>query len=157
MSMFEWPEPMLKAVIAEGLASHWKDALILPTTEARAKAKQEIIKQMEEMFSDDSDFQTIIHLYIEVGPLLAENKAISKAAAKMPQIRNVAPEVLDEQEAVNLMERETLLPKDKWEGTLKLMLRYAGPQMRSLENNLRPAYVERKPQSSKGLPPSAVI
>lgn len=157
MSMFEWPEPMLKAVIAEGLASHWKDALVLPTMEARTKAKQEIIRQMEEMFSDDSDFQTIIHLYIEVGPLLAENKAISKAAVKMPAIRNVAPEILNEQEAVDLMEHETLLPKEKWEGTLKLMLRYAGPQMRSLENNLRPAYEKYRPQSSKGLPPNVVI
>lgn len=156
MSMFEWPEPMLKAVIAEGLESLWKDALELPTAEARNKAKQKILERFTEIDPEDNRLKTIAHLYVEVGPLLAENKAISRAAAKMPQIRNVAPEVLDEQEAVELMKRETLLPEKEWAMILKHeMLR--GVEMRSAKNKLFPAWIDYKPPTGKGLPENWIL
>ena len=144
MSIFEWPEPMLKAVVAEGLESLWKNALELPTAEARGKAKQKIYNRVAEDFRgfgwDDSMAHTIAYLYLEVGPLLAEHRAISKAAKKMSQIRNVAPEVLTPEEAVELMRHETLAPPEEWAPILRHKMRM-GVEMRSAVNKLFPAWI----------------
>ena len=140
MSIFEWPEPMLKAVVAEGLESLWKNALELPTAEARAKAKQKILKEREEAMGGTERAQLIARLYVEVGPLLAEHRAISKAAQKMPQIRNVAPEVLTPDEAVELMKHETLAPVEEWAPILRHKMRM-GVEMRSAVNKLHPAWI----------------
>ena len=131
MSMFEWPEPMLKAVVAEGLVSGWKTALELPTAEARAKAKQKILRDYMETYENDQTLATAARLYVEVGPLLAEHKAISKAAKKMPQIRNVAPEVLTPEE---------------WELVLKHDLRRRR-EMCYASTGIRPAWAEPYPIS----------
>ena len=146
MSMFEWPEPMLKAVVAEGLVSGWKTALELPTAEARAKAKQKILRDYMETYENDQTLATAARLYVEVGPLLAEHKAISKAAKKMPQIRNVAPEVLTPEEAVELMRRETLAPPEEWELVLKHDLRRRR-EMCYASTGIRPAWAEPYPIS----------
>ena len=140
MSMFEWPEPMLKAVVAEGLESLWKNALELPTAEARAKAKQKILKEREEAMGGTEEAKLVARLYVEVGPLLAEHRAISKAAKKMPQIRNVAPEVLTPDEAVELMKHETLAPPEEWAPILRHKMRM-GVEMRSAVNKLFPAWI----------------
>lgn len=145
MSMFEWPEPMLKAVIAEGLNSRWEAALTLPTAEARAKAKQEILKECAEELGNDERAKTVARLYVEVGPILAEHKAISKAAAKMPQIRNVAPEVLTPEEAVELMNHETLLPEREWKQMLRMQLRFGGYEMRWKKDPILGAWVDKIP------------
>lgn len=146
MSIFEWPEPMLKAVVAEGLVSGWKAALELPTAEARAKAKQEILRDYMETYENDQALATAARLYIEVGPILAEHRAISKAAKKMPQIRNVAPEVLTPDEAVELMKHETLAPPEEWELVLKHDLRRRR-EMCYASTGIRPAWAEPYPIS----------
>ena len=146
MSIFEWPEPMLKAVVAEGLESGWKAALELPTAEARAKAKQEILRDYMETYENDQALATAARLYIEVGPILAEHRAISKAAKKMPQIRNVAPEVLTPEEAVELMRHETLAPPEEWELVLKHDLRRRR-EMCYASTGIRPAWAEPYPIS----------
>ena len=146
MSIFEWPEPMLKAVVVEGLVSGWKAALELPTAEARAKAKQEILRDYMETYENDQALATAARLYIEVGPILAEHRAISKAAKKMPQIRNVAPEVLTPDEAVELMKHETLAPPEEWELVLKHDLRRRR-EMCYASTGIRPAWAEPYPIS----------
>lgn len=142
MSMFEWPEPMLQAVIAEGMVSGWKEALELPTAAARNKAKQKILnrvtKDYEEGLGDRSQAMLIARLYVEAGPILAEHRAISKAAEKMPMIRNAAPEILTPDEGVELMKHETLAPQEEWARFLRHKL-HVGEEMYLL-NDLRVAY-----------------
>lgn len=45
-------------------------------------------------------------MFLEVGPLLAEHEAISKAVKKHPMLRNAAPEILDRSEAKALAAAE---------------------------------------------------
>lgn len=159
MSIFEWPEPMLKAVVAEGLESLWKNALELPTAEARGKAKQKIYNRVAEDFRgfgwDDSMAHTIAYLYLEVGPLLAEHRAISKAAKKMSQIRNVAPEVLTPEEAVELMRHETLAPPEEWQPSLQRMMR-SEREMRSAANKLHPAWIPSRKYNPDDYDPNMI-
>ena len=106
MSIFEWTDPMREAVIAEGLVSQWKYLLELPTPELRAKAKEKLYK---ELVDEEGYWEPAVRMYLELGPILAEHKAISKASRKMPQIRMVAPEILTVSEAMAVALKETPL------------------------------------------------
>ena len=108
MSLYELPEPLLKAIVDAGLKTAWKESLSLPSAEARYRAKVKIQKQarMYRGKSVPDAAETAARMFTEVGPLLAEHEAISKAAQKFPILRNAAPEILTEDEAVALMEAD---------------------------------------------------
>lgn len=105
MSIFEWTDRMREAVIAEGLESQWKYLLELPTQELRTKAKMKIYKEVLVR----EQWEPAARMYLELGPILAEHKAISKAAQKMPEIRAVVPEILTIEEALAVALKETPL------------------------------------------------
>ena len=128
MSMFEWPDNLREAVIAEGLVSQWKYLLELPTAGQRNKAKQRIYK--ETMLREE--WEPANRMYLELGPILAEHEAISKAAKKYPMIRDVAPEILTIQEAIAVAMAETpLMSMPNCKHELERLLR-CDPRMRLL-------------------------
>ena len=104
MSLYELPEPLLKAIVDAGLKTAWKESLSLPSAEARYRAKAKIQKQARAYrgTSAPDAAETAARMFTEVGPLLAEHEAISKAAQKFPILRNAAPEILSITEAIAL-------------------------------------------------------
>lgn len=128
MSIFEWPDNLREAVIAEGLVSQWKYLLELPTAEQRNKAKQ----LLHEKLLTYPQMEPAVRMYLELGPILAEHEAISKAAKKYPMIRDVAPEILTIQEAIAVAMAETpLMSMPNCKLHLERFLR-CKPQMRLL-------------------------
>ena len=104
MSLYELPEPLLKAIVDAGLKTAWKESLSLPSAEARYRAKAKIQKRARAYrgTSAPDAAETAARMFTEVGPLLAEHEAISKAAQKFPILRNAAPEILSVTEAIAL-------------------------------------------------------
>ena len=102
MSLYELPENLIKAIVDEGMKTAWKESLSLPTEAARTRAKAIIRKRImesRELKAFPEDAQMAARMFLEVGPLLAEHEAISKAVQKHPMLRNAAPEILDRSEA----------------------------------------------------------
>ena len=98
MSLYELPENLIKAIVDEGMKTAWKESLSLPTETARTRAKAIIRKRIMEsrgLRAFPEDAQMAARMFLEVGPLLAEHEAISKAVKKHPMLRNAAPEILD--------------------------------------------------------------
>ena len=102
MSLYELPENLIKAIVDEGMKTARKESLSLPTEAARTRAKAIIRKRIMEsrgLRAFPEDAQMAARMFLEVGPLLAEYEAISKAVKKHPMLRNAAPEILDQSEA----------------------------------------------------------
>lgn len=108
MSMWEWPDYLREAVIAEGMETRWQRALNIKSKRARNQAKLEIKRRVMKRADE-----RVARMYLELGPLLAEHKAISKAADKYPEIRDVAPELLARSEALALFKQEAPDVTDK--------------------------------------------
>lgn len=82
MSLYELPENLIKAIVDEGMKTAWKESLSLPTETARTRAKAIIRKRIMEsrgLRAFPEDAQMAARMFLEVGPLLAEHEAISKA------------------------------------------------------------------------------
>ena len=85
MSLYELPENLIKAIVDEGMKTAWKESLSLPTEAARTRAKAIIRKRAMEsrgLRAFPEDAQMAARMFLEVGPLLAEHEAISKAVKK---------------------------------------------------------------------------
>ena len=125
MSLYELPENLIKAIVDEGMKTAWKESLSLPTEAARTRAKAIIRKRImesRELKAFPEDAQMAARMFLEIGPLLAEHEAISKAVKKHPMLRNAAPEILDESEAKALAAAEFPFATNRAKGFLGILL-----------------------------------
>ena len=125
MSLYELPENLIKAIVDEGMKTAWKESLGLKSEAARRRAKEIIYQQAKTKRGRSFPEKGAIaaRMFLEVGPLLAENEAITRAVAKHPMLRNAAPEILTRQEAVELALQEYPFMDLATQSLLELLLR----------------------------------
>ena len=114
MSMYELPNNLLKEIVDAGMETGWKQTLGIMDEETRWEAARQLKEQIINRAINDPYLPKAARWYLEVGPLLAEHKAISKAARKNPMIRQACPEILTVDEALELARMEAQETPEDW-------------------------------------------
>ena len=114
MSMYELPNNLLKEIVDAGMETGWKQTLGIMDEETRWEAARQLKEKLIKSSINDPYRKKVVRLFLEVAPLLAENKAISKAARKNPMIRQACPEILTVDEALELARMEAQETPEDW-------------------------------------------
>ncbi len=143
VSVFEWPEYLINELNNETLISKWKYILEIKDRETRNNYKQKIYEEIKLNFGENRA-RLLTRLYIEIGPLLAENKAISKLAKKFPEVRLFSPKISTIDDAIEFAKIRTILQEDKWKKPFVFQLNISGKEMNRTDSNLFKAWIDYK-------------
>lgn len=141
-SIFDWPEYLIKELNNETLISKWNFVLAIKDREQRNAFKENIYK---EVLSNTS--RLIARLYIEIGPLLAEHKAISNLVKKFPEIRIFSPKISNIDDAIEFAKTKTIFQEEKWKKQFVFQFNVLGKEMKRIDSNFLMAWIDYKQDS----------